>query len=224
MQIFGTTFTNLQTYFICAAIALLLGAPIALTYTIKNARYSKGFVLSLYALPFAVMTVLMMIGNQVGPAIAIGGSFALIRFRSYPGTAREIINTFMSMAVGVILATTSENALVIAPVFTAIVCLINIIFSLTHLGEKRSAEKTLRVTIPESLDYTEAFDDLFEKYTKSHALVRVKTTNMGSMFQLSYDIVLKNEKDERAFLNELRCRNGNLDIICAKTVMDEESL
>lgn len=224
MQIFGITLTDLQTYFICAAIALLLGAPIALTYTVKNARYSKGFVLSLYALPFAVMTVLMMIGNQIGPAIAIGGAFALIRFRSYPGTAKEIINTFMSMAVGVILATASENALVIAPIFTLIVCLINVIFNLSHLGEKKSAEKTLRITIPESLDYTEAFDDLFEKYTRSHALVRVKTTNMGSMFQLSYDIVLKNEKEERAFLNELRCRNGNLDIICAKTVTDEDSL
>ncbi len=224
MQIFGITLTDLQTYFICAAIALLLGAPIALTYTVKNARYSKGFVLSLYALPFAVMTVLMMIGNQIGPAIAIGGAFALIRFRSYPGTAKEIINTFMSMAVGVILATASENALVIAPIFTLIVCLINVIFNLSHLGEKKSAEKTLRITIPESLDYTEAFDDLFEKYTRSHALVRVKTTNMGSMFQLSYDIVLKNEKEERTFLNELRCRNGNLDIICAKTVTDEDSL
>ncbi|MBP3321235.1 MAG: DUF4956 domain-containing protein [Clostridia bacterium] len=228
LNIFGLTLVDLQAYLVCAAIALILGAPMALSYTVKNHRYSKGFLLTLFALPVSVMTVMMMvnINNQIGTSITIAGVFALVRFRSFPGTAKEIINVFMSMIVGVALSCAGENssALIIALIFTLLCTLVNILFNLTSIGRTKKAEKTLRITIPESLDYTDVFEDLFVKYTSSHELTRVKTTNMGSMFQLTYDIVLKDEKEERNFLNDLRCRNGNLDIICAKTLQDEHGL
>ncbi len=224
MELFGITFTGIYAFFICAAIALVLAVPIAFSYTVKNKSYSKGFVLTIFSLPIAVMTVLMMVGNQVGAAVAIAGVFALVRFRSLPCTAKELVNVFMAMIVGVAVANAKADALIVAVVFTVVVCAINIVFNTTHLGEVSRSSKTLRITIPESLDYTDVFDDLFEKYTSAHELVRVKTANMGSMFQLTYEITLKNERDERAFLNDLRCRNGNLDIICAKTLQDENTL
>ena len=193
----------------------------------KNKRFSKSFVLALFALPVAVMTLLLLVAaNSWGAAVAIGGIFALVRFRSVPATAKELVSVFMAMIVGVAVADakTDSNTLVVAVIFAVISCVISILFNTTRLGENRKAVKTLRVTIPESLDYTDAFDDLFEKYTAQHELVRVKTTNMGSMFQLTYEIVLKDAKEERAMINDLRCRNGNLDIICAKTVEDDRSL
>lgn len=228
LNLFGMTLVDLQAFLVCAAIALVLGVPMALSYTVKNPRYSKGFLLTLFALPVSVMTVMMMvnINNQIGTSITIAGVFALVRFRSFPGTAKEIINVFMSMIVGVALACAGENSssLIIAAIFALLCSVVNIIFNTTSIGETKRSQKTLRITIPESLDYTDVFEDLFEKYTSSHELTRVKTTNMGTMFQLTYDITLKDEKQERAFLNDLRCRNGNLDIICARTVQDENGL
>ena len=224
MELFGITFTGIYKFIVCAVAALLLGLSIAFSYTVRNRRYSKSFVLALFALPVAVTSVLMMIGSQVGAAIAISGAFALVRFRSIPCTAKELVNVFMAMIVGVAVANASADALLAGIIFTAVACAVNIVFNMTRIGETKRAEKTLRITIPESLDYTEVFDDLFARYTAEHELVRVKTANMGSLFQLTYEIVLKDAKEERAFLNDLRARNGNLDIICAKTVENYEKL
>ena len=228
LDLFGMKFVDLNAFLICAAIALILGVPMALSYTVKNPRYSKGFLLTLFALPVSVMTVMMMvnINNQIGTSITIAGVFALVRFRSFPGTAKEIINVFMSMIVGVALSCAGENSysLLVAVIFALLCSAVNILFNATSIGKNNKAEKTLRITIPESLDYTDVFSDLFEKYTARCELTRVKTTNMGTMFQLTYAIVLKDVREERNFLNELRCRNGNLDIICAKTVEDEHGL
>ena len=225
MTLFGLTIpTGLNTYLICSAIALVLGIPTALCYTVRNTRYSKSFAFALFALPFAVTTVLMMVGNQIGAAVTISGVFALVRFRSLPCSAKELVSVFMSMIIGVSTANRTQDGILVALIFTVLSCLVTLLFNCTNIGEPSRAEKTLRITIPESLDYTEVFDDLFERYTATHELVRVKTTNMGSMFQLTYAITLKDQKEERAFLNDLRCRNGNLDIICAKNVVDEKEL
>ena len=224
MTLFGLVFSGVYKYLACALAALILGAPIAFSYTVRNQRYSKSFVLALFALPVAVTSVLMMVNNQIGFAVAVSGVFALVRFRSLPATAKELVNVFMAMIVGVAAASATQDAIIVAIIFTVLICVINVVFNLTHLGEVKRVSKTLRITIPESLDYTEAFDDLFEQYTSFHELTRVKTTNMGSLFQLTYDITLKDQKQERAFMNELRTRNGNLDIICAKTVENYEQL
>lgn len=226
MTLFNITFSYIPTFFICAGIALLLGAPIAFSYTVKNKFYTKSFVLTIFVLPVAIMTVLMLVGNQLGAAVTIAGALALVRFRSLPATAKELVNVLMAMIVGVAVSAIPKNAdiLIVAVVFTVIVCAVNVVFAVTHLGESRRAEKTLRITIPETLDYNDVFEDLFEKYTARHELVRVKTTNMGSMFQLTYEIVLKDSREERAMINDLRCRNGNLDIICAKVIEDGKTL
>ena len=226
MAIFGTTFSDLPAFFICLAAALILALPLAFSYTLRNKRYSKSFVLALFALPAAVATVLLLVNRDWGAAITLAGVFALIRFRSIPATAKEIVNIFMAMIIGVAIASaySSSDSFIVAIVFSLAASVINVVFSFTHLGEGKRVDKTLRITIPESLDYTEVFDDLFAQYTTAHELVRVKTTNMGSLFQLTYEITLKDEKEERAFLNDLRTRNGNLDIICAKTVENYEKL
>jgi uncharacterized membrane protein YhiD involved in acid resistance len=145
--------------------------------------------------------------------VAVLGAFSLVRFRSLQGTSREIAFIFFSMTIGI---TCSIGYLLFAVVITALVCGVHLVLQAVKFGDKQVEEKELRVTIPENLDYTEIFDDLFETFTKSHKLVRVKTTNMGSMYELTYHLQLTDEAKEKKFLDEIRCRNGNLTVICGR--------
>ena len=151
MTLFGLTIpTGLNTYLICSAIALVLGIPTALCYTVRNTRYSKSFAFALFALPFAVTTVLMMVGNQIGAAVTISGVFALVRFRSLPCSAKELVSVFMSMIIGVSAANRTQDGILVALIFTVLSCLVTLLFNCTNIGEPSRAEKTLRITIPES--------------------------------------------------------------------------
>lgn len=141
------------------------------------------------------------------------GAFSLVRFRSVPGTAKEISCVFFSMTIGL---ATGMGYITFAVMMTFIVGLLLFALTKTSFGENNSGMKQLKVTIPETLDYTGVFDDLFEKYTNKVILEKVKTTNLGSMFELQYHIILKDEKEEKAFIDELRCRNGNLTIMCSR--------
>lgn len=194
-------------------ISLALGAVIAVVFSYKN-KVSKGFSVTLAMLPAIVQVVIMLVNGNIGTGVAVMGAFNLVRFRSVPGSARDICSIFLAMAVGLAMGT---GYAIIAVVFTAILCVVNIIYSLIPIGEK-SGEKQLIITIPESLDYTDVFSDLFEKYTSSCELVNVKTTNMGSLFKLTYKIVLKKGAGEKAMIDEIRCRNGNLEISCGQPV------
>ncbi len=189
---------------------LLLGFVIAQFYMYRNS-YSKQFVAMLVLLPAMVGAVISIVNGSVGTGIAVMGAFGLVRFRSIPGTAKEIGFIFFSMAVGL---ATGMGYILYAAVFTALIGAAALLLFGSTFGEPRQMRKQLRITIPESLDYAGLFDDLFAEYTESHKLKRVRTTNMGSLFQLSYDIVLKNETREKELIDQLRCRNGNLDIIC----------
>lgn len=189
---------------------LLLGFVIAQFYMYRNS-YSKQFVAMLVLLPAMVGAVISIVNGSVGTGIAVMGAFGLVRFRSIPGTAKEIGFIFFSMAVGL---ATGMGYILYAAVFTALIGAAALLLFGSTFGEPRQMRKQMRITIPESLDYAGLFDDLFAEYTESHKLKRVRTTNMGSLFQLSYDIVLKNETREKELIDQLRCRNGNLDIIC----------
>ena len=145
----------------------------------------------------------------------------MVRYRSAPGSAKEICNIFMAMALGF---ATAVGYIAYAIILAAIIFTVNLVFNCVPGLASSRTEKLLRVSIPEDLDYTEVFDDIFEKYTKSSELVRVKSTNMGAVFQLSYDIVLKDPKKEKEMLDAIRCRNGNLDIICSKVVDSDDKL
>jgi len=194
---------------LCMTTSLLLGLLIAYVHT-KTEHYTKNFIVTLALLPILVQVVIMMVNGNLGTSVAIMGAFALIRFRSMPATSREITSVFFSMAVGL---SVGMGYLTFAITFTLIINLLFIIFGKTNFGEPNEKLRILKITIPEDLDYTEVFDDIFEKYTTTNKLFKVKTTNMGSLFELNYQISYKKDIKEKEFIDELRERNGNLSIM-----------
>lgn len=191
-------------------VSLLLGLLIAVAY-MYNTRYTKSFVVTLAMLPAIICVIIAMVSGNIGTGIAVAGTFSLVRFRSVPGTAKEICAIFLAMATGLI---TGMGYLGLATLFALILSVMLMVTSRLDLGLKRNADryKSFRVMIPEDLDYTNVFEDVFREYTSSCELVQVKTTNMGSMFRLTYDVVLKDPAREKELIDRLRCRNGNLEI------------
>ncbi|MBQ6457014.1 MAG: DUF4956 domain-containing protein [Mogibacterium sp.] len=201
---------SMTQFLLAGGAALLLGLVIAFTY-MYNTRYTKSYVVTLAMLPAIICVIIMMVNGSIGTGIAVAGTFSLVRFRSVPGTAKEICALFLAMASGLI---TGTGYLGIAAVFTAVMCMAFVILNRLDLGAKRNSGryKTFRVMVPEDLDYTGVFEDVFREYTSSCELVQVRTTNMGSMFRLTYDIVLKDPAKEKELIDKIRCRNGNLEI------------
>ena len=205
---------TVEKFILCLGVSLGLGLVLALAYAFK-ARYTKSFLVTMATLPAIVCVVIMMVNGNVGAGVAVAGAFSLVRFRSAPGSAKEIAAVFLSMGAGLICG---MGYLGYAGLFTVVMSLILVLYNLidnSRIG-RDTLRKTFKITIPEDLDYTGAFDDLFDKYTTSHELVRVKTTNMGSMFRLTYNLTLRNAREEKAFIDEIRCRNGNLEIMVSK--------
>lgn len=205
-------------FLLCTLVSLLLGALIALSHLYRSST-TKSFVVTLALLPAIVQVVIMLVNGNLGTGVAVMGAFSLVRFRSVPGSAREICSIFLAMAVGL---ATGMGYLAAAGVFTLVLCLVILLYTATPFGERRGEERTLKVTIPEGLDYNGVFDDLFRKYLKRWTLLQVRTTNLGSLFKLDYRVELRDPRQEKAFLDELRCRNGNLEISCGR--MGEEGL
>ncbi len=198
------------SFLICVIAALIIGVFLACIYTYK-ARYTQSFVVTLALIPAAVCVVILMVNGNTGAGIAAAGAFSLVRFRSVPGTAKEIGAIFISMGAGL---ACGIGYVGYAFLFALIMGAVSLLYNHFGLGiaKDKSRNKTLRITIPEDLDYTDVFDDLFDKYTNSHSMISVKTSNMGSLFKLTYDIQLKSAEKEKQFIDELRCRNGNLEI------------
>ncbi len=201
---------SMSQFALSGAAALLLGLVIAFTY-MYNTRYTKSFVVTLALLPAIICVIIIMVNGSVGTGIAVAGAFSLVRFRSVPGTAKEICALFLAMASGLVAGT---GYLGIAAVFTAVMCLAFIILNKLDLGSKKNSDKykSFRIMVPEDLDYTGVFENVFEEYTSSYELVQVRTTNMGSMFRLTYDVVLRDPSKEKELIDRIRCRNGNLEI------------
>lgn len=201
---------SMAQFALSGAAALLLGLVIAFTY-MYNTRYTKSFVVTLALLPAIICVIIIMVNGSVGTGIAVAGAFSLVRFRSVPGTAKEICALFLAMASGLVAGT---GYLGIAAVFTAVMCLAFIILNKLDLGSKKNSDKykSFRIMVPEDLDYTGVFENVFEEYTSSYELVQVRTTNMGSMFRLTYDVVLRDPSKEKELIDKIRCRNGNLEI------------
>ena len=192
------------------SVSLVLGIILACAYSYKT-RHNGSFVRTLAILPAVVCVVIMMVNGNVGAGVAVAGAFSLVRFRSVPGSAKDIGAIFIAMGSGLI---TGMGYLGYAAVFTVVLSLIMMAYVHMNLWDKRQiSEKQLIITIPEDLDYTQVFDDLMAKYTEKTDLVKVKTTNMGSLFKLTYDVKLKDPAKEKEFIDELRCRNGNLEIM-----------
>jgi hypothetical protein len=217
--IYTTNFT-FSSYIICTVVSLVLGLIIALSSGFKS-RQSRSFLLSLFLLPAIVQTVIMLVNGSVGTGIAVMGAFSLVRFRSVPGSAKEIVSIFLAMATGL---ATAMGYVFLASLFVIIVCAVMMLSSFVKIKEKDDLVRELRITVPEDLNYAHSFDDLFETYTKSVKLVTVKTTNMGSLYKLVYKIQLNDEEHIQSFIDDLRCRNGNLEISIAIPAVAENVL
>lgn len=215
----GSTLT-IKEAAICSLAAVVIGLVISAVYMFCG-KYTKNFAVSLAILPLIVQVVIMMVNGNLGTGMAVLGAFSLVRFRSVPGSSREICAIFLSMAIGLALG---MGYVTFAASMAAVVCILLILLSKTPFGEKKNENKILRITIPENLDYNGVFDDIFEKYTKSVSLDGVKTTNLGSMYKLDYTVVMKNSTDDKKFIDELRCRNGNLTISLEKYVTEKDEL
>ena len=216
-----TTVIAPTQFLLCVGVALVLGLVIALSYMYRT-RYTRSFVVTLAMLPAVVCVVIMMVNGNVGAGVAVAGAFSLVRFRSVPGTAREIGTIFLAMGAGLVCG---MGYLAYAALFTVLLCAVFMVYSLLDMGTKKNAEtyKVLNITIPEDLDYTIVFDDIFRAYTTEHELVRVKTTNMGSLFRLTYHVALRDPEKEKDMIDSIRCRNGNLEISVSRqeTVVTE---
>ncbi len=206
----NTQVIGVGDFLLCLGVSLVLGLVMALAYMYRT-RYSRSFVVTLSLLPSVVCVVIMLVNGNVGTGVAVAGAFSLVRFRSVPGTAKDICTLFLAMGAGLI---AGMGYLAYAALFTLVMCAVFMLYNRIDLGAEKNAKsyKVLCVTIAEDLDYTEIFDDIFEKYTRSHELVRVKTTNMGSMFRLTYHVTLSDITKEKEMIDALRCRNGNLEI------------
>ena len=202
------------------AASLILGLLIAVVYMYKS-DCSKSFAVTLVLMPVIVQMVIMLVNGNLGTGVAVAGAFSLVRFRSAPGNAKEISSIFLAMAVGL---ATGMGFLGTAAVFTIVVEGVWFVLVQTGFGEKKEEEKVLRITIPESRDYTSVFDDIFAQYLSKCELVQVKTTNMGSLFKLEYRITFRAEGEEKKMIDQLRCRNGNLEILCSRAQTGREEL
>jgi uncharacterized membrane protein YhiD involved in acid resistance len=218
-SILTTTF-SINTFLICIAASLILGGVLAWVHSRYN-NSSKGFVMTIALLPAIVQIVILLVNGNLGTGIAVMGAFSLVRFRSIPGSAKEISSIFMSMAIGL---ATGTGYIAVAVLFVIIVGGASIFYNISSFGEPKQKDKELKITIPEGVDYMEAFNDLFQEYTTKAELVRAKTSNMGSLYKLNYHIVLKNPAKEKELIDELRVRNGNLEICCGKLMNINDEL
>ena len=220
-SILGSELT-LVSFLICTAVSLLLGVGTALV-SMYRSRTTQSFAVTLAILPAVVQLVIMLVNGNLGAGVAVAGdtifygtslgAFGLVRFRSAPGTAKEIGALFLAMAIGL---ATGMGYVWLAVMVFAIVSAVMLLLTAVNFGGADEHKRVLRITIPESLDYDGLFDDLFEKYTKSCVLERVKTSNMGTLYELTYRVTLPDDHAPKAFLDELRCRNGNLNITCGR--------
>ena len=201
---------SVADFLLCMGTSLILGFLLSFAYMVRT-RYTKSFVITLALLPAVVCVVIMMVNGNVGTGVAVAGTFSLVRFRSVPGTAKEICALVLAMGAGLI---TGMGYLAFALLFTVIMCAMLLLCSQLDFGAQKNREtyKTFTVTIPEDLDYTGVFDDIFQEYTLSHHLACVKTTNMGSLFRLTYYVTLRDIGKEKEMIDKIRCRNGNLEI------------
>lgn len=207
----AATTISLTEAILTIVISFILGALVSLTYmkTSSKGGYSQNFVLTLVIIPTAVAIIVFIVGSNVARAFSLAGALSIIRFRSAPGDSKDIAYVLFTTSAGLAIGTGLFGYGIL---FTASLCLLMFVLKFVNFGANKTSKNLLKITIPEDLDYEGVFDDLFLEYTKGHELLKVKTTDLGSLFQLVYTVVLDNEKSQKQFIDELRCRNGNLNI------------
>ena len=204
-----TSVISVPNFLLCMGISLVAGIVLALGYVFRS-RYTKSFLIALTLLPVVVCVVIMMVNGNIGAGVAVAGALSLVRFRSAAGSAKDITMIFLAMGAGLL---AGMGYLAYAVLFAVIMCILTIVCNLLGLGSGKAGKfKILKISVPEDLDYSGMFDDLFDEYTSQHELIKVKTSDMGSMFKLTYNMRMKDTNKEKEFIDQLRCRNGNLEI------------
>jgi hypothetical protein len=215
-SVIASTLT-IKSVLLCLISAIILGIIIAYVH-MRTSKYSKNFVITLAVLPLLVSVVMMMVNGNLGTSVAILGAFSLVRFRSIPGNSREIASVFWAMAVGLSIG---MGQLWFALLVTILVSLLFVFFYKTKFGEDNTNEQILKIIIPEDLDYEKVFDETLKKYTDSYNIIKIETINMGSLFELKYNVKLKKGVKAQEFINDLRILNGNLKINLKDPLVDE---
>ena len=224
-SIFGSTESlvagvSTVDFLLCCLASIVLGAAVAAIYMFRH-TYSKNFVVTLALLPLIVQMVITLVNGNLGAGIAVMGVFNLVRFRSIPGSAKDIGNVFLAMAIGL---ATGMGFIALAVLFTVIVGIANVVYVLSPFGKQKAPEKMLKITIPEDLEYDGVFDGVLARYTDEHELVEVQTTNMGSLFLLEYAVRMKEPGVEKRMIDEVRCLNGNLKVVLGRAAASKEVL
>lgn len=209
-------------FLICIGVALVLGVVAAFAYAFRGA-YTRSFLSTLVLLPPIVAVVIMMVGGNLGTGVAVAGTFSLVRFRSVPGTAREVCAIFLTVAIGLACGMGFPG---LAALFAVLMCAAFVALSAVNFGGRKNGQlrKVLKITVPEDLEYEGMFREVFSQYTQEANLVGVKTTNLGSLNRLTYEVVMKKADTDKAFIDELRCRNGNLEISLTLQMQDSRDL
>lgn len=223
MNLFGSILTGdftLMQFMIVIVASLVLGFIVSLVFMFRN-TYSKSFVTALILIPAIETVVILLVNDNLGVGLSVAGSFALIRFRSIKGNAKELVSIFLVMAIGILCGT---GYVMLGAIFTLLLCVVMVALVLVNFGKQPSSEKYLKITIPESLNYDEVFNEILRKYTNSYELISIKTLNLGSLFRIEYHISLKSNKNIKKMIDELRTRNGNLEIMCSSLASDREEL
>ena len=223
-KLFGTILTNGtftgEAFLEATLCSLLIGLFIAVMYMIKN-NYSKSFFITIALLPATVQMVIMLVNGNIGAGVAVAGAFSLVRFRSAPGKGQEITSIFLSMAVGL---ATGMGYLGVAAFFAVIISTVNLILNLVNFGGRSEEDRVLKITVPEDLDFEGKFEDIFERYLTKYTVEEVKTTNMGSMYKLSYRVNMKKGESVKTLMDEIRERNGNLEVSLNRPTVKADEL
>lgn len=212
-----STEITLTAFLICIFTSIILGVLASLVFN-AGAHHSGSWAQSIAMLPSVVTLVIMLVNGNIGAGLAVAGTFAMVRFRSAVGSAKEITGLFYSVAIGL---ACGMGYVGFAIIFFIIIAIFEFCMKRTSFGDSSNSYRQLKITIPENMDYEGLFDDLFDKYTRSCELVKVRTTNMGTLFELTYQIQLKDSSKSKQFIDDLRCRNGNLNIMCGREVERE---
>lgn len=217
-SLFTTTASVTELSFSDAILTLLLsfalGAMISITYMKTQTVYTQSFALTMIVLPTIVAIIILLIGSNIARAFSLAGAFSIIRFRSAPGDPKDIAFVLFTMAAGL---ACGVGAYGYAVLFTIVLCLLMFLLKAVKFGSKSSTQKLLKVTIPENLSYEEAFAEVFNVFSVQYELRKVRTTELGSLYELVYAVTLDPSTNQKELLDAIRCRNGNLDISLTMT-------
>lgn len=222
-SILGSIFTGSLTlgqFLLAVGSSMVLGLIVTLVFMYRN-TYTKSFITALVLIPAIETVVIMLVNDNLGVGLSVAGSFALIRFRSVKGNAKELVAVFLAMTIGIICGT---GFVTVAAIFTLLLSIVMLLMTITGFGKVSDNERYLKITIPESLNYDEVFEDVLNKYTVSHEIDAIKTLTLGSLFRIDYKITMKDPNQTKKMIDELRTRNGNLEIMCGRPATNREEL